>query len=173
MARNSESPQVSTISFSASISFQFKDTEAFQLAPHEMICTCGSVASCTFLAFWIEYAFWFGFGFGVIINSWKRHLLYFNDAGQLISPPLEMLDGLKKFFLSIWSPTCKKMFQARHSSSGVCNRLCIFMVASRSCFYEPLKEVQVWIDDGTPHFRAFLRRFYVLFLNTNIDHGPF
>ncbi|KAF3969487.1 hypothetical protein CMV_006730 [Castanea mollissima] len=34
------------------------------------------------------------------------------------------------------------MFQARHSGSGVCNHLCIFMVASRSCFYEPLKEVQ-------------------------------
>ena len=64
-----------------------------------------------------------------MINSLKRDLLYFIMLDNRYLLPSRCWTDLN-LFLRIWSPIYKKNFQARHSSSGVCNHLGIFMVVS-------------------------------------------
>ena len=119
----------------------------------------------------------------LVLNRWgydkfpKEMPLVFYRAGQPISPPLEMFNGLKVVLENmvsyiqkeVPSKTLKfwRLQSPRHFYGGDWNQ-------NGSCmFNEPLKESQVWINDGSSHFCAFLPRFYVLFCNTNIDHGPY
>ena len=107
----------------------------------------------------------------MFLNRWgydkfpKERPLVFYHAGQPISPPLEMLDGLKLVLENMVSYIQKKvpsktlkfwrLQSPRHFYGGEWNQ-------NGSClFNEPLKESQVWIDDGSPHFCAFLPRFYL------------
>lgn len=135
-----------------------------------------TVLSYTFLAVWIHFPIWSW-------NRWgydkfpKETPLVFYREGEPIFPAIEMLDGLKLVLENMVSYIQKevpsrtlkfwRLQSPRHFYGGDWNQ-------NGSClFNEPLKEFEVWVDDGYPHFRASLPRFYALFHTTNISPGSY
>jgi hypothetical protein len=104
-----------------------------------------------------------------MINSRKRRLLYFIVRGNQSLLLLRCSMDLK-LFLRIWSPTYKKKFQARHSSSGVCNHLGIFMVGtgikmvaacSMSHLRNPRYELMMALHTFVPSYQGFMYCFAI------------
>ena len=100
-----------------------------------------------------------------MINSLKRDLLYFIMLDNRYLLPSRCWTDLN-LFLRIWSPIYKKNFQARHSSSGVCNHLGIFMVVSgikmvAACSMSHWRNPRYELMMVLHTFCAFLPRFYL------------